>query len=69
MLVVGAAHRIKVGYFAPTMPESLIRMAKVEHIIPPRSEPSMAATPEGKFPVSNRFDQTDTPRKTPPTLW
>jgi nucleotide-binding universal stress UspA family protein len=32
-------------------------MAEVEHITPRRSEPSIAPTPEGKFPMSNIFDQ------------
>jgi nucleotide-binding universal stress UspA family protein len=41
------------------LPESLVRMAEAEHITPPRSEPSIAATPEGKFPASTIFGQED----------
>jgi nucleotide-binding universal stress UspA family protein len=41
------------------LPESLVRMAEAEHITPPRSEPSIAPTPEGKFPASTIFGQKD----------
>ena len=41
------------------LPESLVRMAASEHITPPRSEPSIAPTPEGKFPASTIFGQKD----------
>jgi nucleotide-binding universal stress UspA family protein len=44
---------------ADPLPEGLVRMAEAEHITPPRSEPPIAATPEGKFPTSTLFGQKD----------
>jgi nucleotide-binding universal stress UspA family protein len=41
------------------LPEALVRMAEVEHITPPRSEPSIAATPEGKYPASTMVGQKE----------
>jgi nucleotide-binding universal stress UspA family protein len=41
------------------LPESLVRMAGAENITPPRSEPPIAPTPEGQFPASTIFGQTD----------
>ena len=41
------------------LPEGLVRMAEAEHITPARSEPSIAPTPEGKFPTSTIFGQKD----------
>jgi nucleotide-binding universal stress UspA family protein len=41
------------------LPESLVRMAETEHVTAPRSEPSIASTPEGKYPASIIFGQRD----------
>jgi nucleotide-binding universal stress UspA family protein len=41
------------------LPENLVRMAELEHIIPVRSGPSIAATPEGKFFASTVSGQKD----------
>jgi nucleotide-binding universal stress UspA family protein len=41
------------------LPESLVRMAASEHITPPRSQPSIAPTPEGKFFASTISGQKD----------